>query len=368
MIVERLERGVMNLPLLGRLYRKKAAGLKRRFCLFLNRFGMLKPYTFVQWLVTNRCNLSCSFCESSSGEAGPGELSIEEARGLIDDLGSMGVRRLLISGGEPLMRRDIVTIMAYANRRNLRIGLATNGWFVEEMEAVLRGLRFFLYFTSIDGMPEYHDMSRGRVNAFNRALRGLDLFARMGVPVRIVNTVVHPGNIPQLEGMVEIIRNSAATSWRLTPVSNVGRAESAAGYDLSGEQLRYLADFIGRHQKSVNLEFGESHSYLDCFTGNMVAKPFFCGAGLTRCSIMPDGEVMGCHQIFERSFSEGNIREEKFSRIWRDGFTRFRENAPPGACLCCLHFRSCRGGCWAEMNKRGFCLKSAWHDGNESQP
>jgi MoaA/NifB/PqqE/SkfB family radical SAM enzyme len=112
MIVEGLERGVMNLPVIGRLYRKNAAGLKRRFCLILNRFGMLKPYTFVQWLATNRCNLTCPFCETASGEAGPGELSMEETQGLIYDLSSMGVKRLLISGGEPLMRRDIGEIMA----------------------------------------------------------------------------------------------------------------------------------------------------------------------------------------------------------------------------------------------------------------
>jgi len=366
MIIEGVERGVMNLPVLGRLYRKRAAGLKRRFCLLLNRLGILKPYTFVQWLATNRCNLSCPFCETSSGEAGPGELSMEEARGLIDDLCSMGVKRLLISGGEPLMRQDICEIMAYANRRNLLLGLATNGWFVQEMENALRKLKFFLYFTSMDGMPEYHDRSRGRANAFSLAMGGLELFARMGTPVRIVNTVVHPGNIPHLEGMVEIIRNSAATSWRLSPVSNVGRAESSAGYDLSGEQLHYLADFIRRNRKSVNLEFGESHAYLGCFTENAVGKPFFCGAGLTRCSIMPDGEVVGCHQIFDRSFSEGNIREKAFSRIWQEGFSRFRGNATPSTCLGCAYFHGCLGGCWAEMEKRGSCMKSVWHNGNKT--
>ena len=365
MILEGVERGVMNLPILGRLYRKHAASLKRGYCLQLHRFGMLKPFTFVQWHATNCCNLTCPFCETAAGEAGPGELSMEEVRALIDDLSSMGVKRLLISGGEPLMRRDIGEIMAYANRRNLLIGLATNGWFVQEMENVLRDVKYFLYYTSIDGIPEDHDRSRGRVNAFSRAMGGLDLFARMGVPVRIANTVVHPGNIMLLEGMVETIRNSAATSWRLAPVSNVGRAENSPEYTLNGEHLRYMADFIRRHRKSVNIEFGESHAYLGCFAGDEVGKPFFCGAGLTRCSIMPDGEVMGCHQIFDRSFSEGNIREKSFSRIWKEGFARFRGNESPSACHGCAYLRGCRGGCWTEMAKRGSCLKSVWDAGEK---
>jgi radical SAM protein with 4Fe4S-binding SPASM domain len=204
----------------------------------------------------------------------------------------------------------------------------------------LRTLHFFLYFTSIDGAPEYHDRVRGAKKAFVRALQGLELFAEMRVPARIVNTVVHPENIRQLEGMVEIIRNSAATSWRLTPVCNVGRAEGATGY----------------------VDFGESHTYLWRLAGAAGVKPFFCGAGLTRCSITSEGEVIGCQWI-STSFSEGNLRDRSFPQIWKDGFTRFRKNEFQRGCFDCVHFDGCRGGCWAEMKKRGACLKSAWNEG-----
>lgn len=361
MLPEIIEQELLNTPLVGRWYRKRAASLKGQICLILNRFGMLKPLTFVQWLATNRCNFACPYCETSSGKAKDNELTLEEVTVLIDDLRAMGVRRLFISGGEPLVRDDIVPAMEYANRRGLRLGIATNGWRVAEFEAPFRKLKFFLFFTSLDGLPEYHDEVRGQKNSFDRALHGVDLFARMGVPVRMINTVIHPGNISQLERMVPIVKNSGATSWRLSPVSSAGRASGEPGYVLSGEQLRYVAGFVEKQRHNVPVEFGHAHMYLANFSGDSGGKPFFCGAGLTRCTIMQDGEVVGCHQIFDEKFSEGNIRATPFSGIWKNGFTRFRRKTVPAACSGCAHFGTCRGGCWAEREKNGSCMKSVWY-------
>ncbi len=357
---EYLERFVLNMPVLKSLYRKRTAKLKRCACLFLNRFGLLKPFSFVQWLVTNQCNAACSFCESSSGRPQPDELSHEEAIRLILDLSSMKVRRLILSGGEPRMRPDLVELMDYANQRAITLGLVTNGWFVPEMADRLRRLKFFLYFTSIDGDSAFHDKTRGIKGAYDHALKGLELFTRMRVPVRIVNTVVHPGNISPLERLPQIIAGSGATSWRLTPVSNVGRASGDARYSLSREQLEYLASFIREKRKIVNVDFGESHMYLGCFAKGHTGHPFFCGAGLTRCSIMPNGAVMGCHQAYDPSLSEGNIRERSFPEIWKHGFVRFRRKEFRDFCLECEHFDGCQGGCWAEMEKTGACLKTVW--------
>ncbi len=361
--METLEKMLLGTPLLGGYYHGNAASLKRALCLRLHRLGLLRPYSFVQWLVTNRCNLSCPFCEASAGAAAPRELSREEALRLVDELPAAGVRKLLLSGGEPLMRPDIGAIMARAGARGLKLGLVTNGWHVPEMAGELGRLRFFLYFTSLDGAPSYHDRIRGREHAFERAMAGLELFTGMGVPVRIVNTAVHPGNISQLEELARIVKGSGATSWRLTPVSGVGRATGEIGYELDGSQLRFLADFIARQRATVNCDFGESHSYLGCLAGEEGGKPFVCGAGLTRCSITAEGEVLGCQQIFDPAFSEGNVRDKGFARIWREGFARFREKEFTEECRQCAHFAGCRGGCWAEMERRGSCLKSAWDKG-----
>ena len=77
---------------------------------------------------------------------------------------------------------------------------------------------------------------------------------------------------------------------------------------------------------------------------------------------MPDGEVMGCHQVYDVSLSEGNIRDKRFLQIWKEGFTRFRRDEFALPCRTCAYLDQCNGGCWAEMVKQGSCLKSVWED------
>jgi radical SAM protein with 4Fe4S-binding SPASM domain len=360
--IDQIEHWVVKIPIINRYYLKRSSKFKRHLCFILQKFGLLKPFTFVQWLATNNCNLHCPYCEASAGKAAKNELTTEEVNRLIDDLSHMGVKRLLISGGEPLLRSDLMEIMAYASLRHLELGLVTNGFFVEEQWNELQRFKYFLYFTSIDGIPEYNNRMRGNKEAFKRAMKGLELFGRLRVPVRMVNTVVHPENINQLGSLLEILKNSGANCWRLSPIAKVGRATTESKYSLTGKQLRYLADFIKTHQSALKIDFGESHTYLGCFDGGLAGKPFFCGAGLTRCSIMPDGEVMGCHQVYDICLSEGNIRDKPFSQIWNEGFTRFRRVNFPVLCRNCAHLSQCQGGCWAEMTKQGTCLKSVWEE------
>jgi radical SAM protein with 4Fe4S-binding SPASM domain len=357
-----LERVLEKIPFLNRYYIRRAARLKRGYCLLLHRFGLLRPISFVQWLTTYRCNFHCPYCEASAGEARENELTTEEAKGLIDDLAKMGARRLLLSGGEPLVRPDLIQLMEYACGRKLQLGLVTNGYRVEVMWDALRQFRYFLYFTSIDGIPEYNDRIRGKEKAFEKAMKGLELFKTLGVRTRMINTVVHPGNIDQLESMLRIFKDSAATRWHLTPAASVGRAADSSKYHLGGRQLRYLVEFIKRNRDGMSLDLGASHAYLGWFDGAPVGKPFFCGAGLTRCAIMPDGEVLGCQQIYDNTYSEGNIRKKPFSAIWKEGFARFRKKQFPGTCSGCPCLDACQGGCWAEMELHGACLKSVWEE------
>lgn len=357
-----IEGSLLRIPVLKGYYLKKVSRLKRQSCLLLERFGLLKPFTFVQWLATYNCNLRCPYCEASAGKPAENELTTEEVKGLIDDLSGMGVKRFLVSGGEPLLRSDLMEIMKYSSHRHLKLGLVTNGFFVEDRWNELRQFKYFLYFTSIDGTPEYANRMRGNREVFQRAMKGLELFGRLSIPAIMVNTVVHPGNIDQLESLFKILKNSPATYWRLAPIAKTGRAATRNEYTLTGKQLRFLADFIKTHQGAMKIEFCESHAYLACFDGRSLGKPFFCGAGLTRCSIMPDGEVMGCHQVYDVSLSEGNIRDKRFSQIWKEGFTRFRRDEFALPCRTCVYLDQCNGGCWAEMVKQGSCLKSVWED------
>ena len=358
MIIDTLDRVFQKTPLLQAIYLKRAAKLKRTYCLLLHRFGILKPYTFVQWLATYQCNFRCPYCEASAGTPAKNELSTEEVRQFMDDLAGMKVKRLAVSGGEPLVRKDITELMAYANARNISIGLVTNGYLVEALWDSLKHLKYFLYFTSIDGIEAHNDRTRGKKGAFKHALKGLELFESIGVRTRMINTVVTPQNIEMLDEMLGIFSESPANRWALTPTASVGRAAHDKGYSLDWNQLEYVVDFIARNQDRMHVDLGESHTYLKHFYGKFFGKPFFCGAGLTRCAVMPDGEVLGCQQAYDNSLSEGNIRDIPFSRIWKERFTSFRQSAFPAYCTGCEFLDGCQGGCWAEMQVQKGCLKT----------
>lgn len=359
-MIDLFERNAEKIPRINGYYQRRAGRIKRACCLLLHRLGLLRPLSFVEWLATYGCNFRCPYCEASAARPAANELTTAEVKALLDDLREMGVKRFLISGGEPLTRRDVIEIMRYADGKGLELGLVTNGYLVEEMWDNLRPFKYFLYFTSIDGIPDYNDRMRGKEKAFLKALKGLELFAQTGVPIRIVNTLVHPGNIGQLESLLPLLKDSGANHWRLSPVSKIGRAANESKYSLSGQQLRYLARFIGGNRDSMRIDFAESHAYLGLLVGDLAGKPFFCGAGLTRCSIMPDGEVLGCQQVYDSALSEGNLRDRLFSQIWREGFARFRRRECHAFCSDCTVLDACQGGCWAEMEKQKACLKPVW--------
>ncbi len=360
MILDVFDRFMERLPFIYPYYFRRAAKLKKQTALLLNKVGLLKPYTFVQWLVTNRCNMKCPFCESSSGQPEAGELDTAEAKALIDDLAQMGVKRLLFSGGEPLTRPDIVELMGYADAKSMKIGLVTNGYRVQELWPEIKSFRYFLYFTSLDGPEPFHNKIRGNNQAFTRTLKALDLL-RTVVPLRMVNTAVYGDNLAFLGQMLEIVNASAANSWHLCPVTNVGRAEDDPQFYLNAEQQADLIDFIEQHRKTMHIDLAESHYYLKLLADKPFGKPPFCGAGLSRCAIMANGDVLACQQIYDRSYKEGNVRQQPFSQIWKNGFTSIRNKEPFAAgCNSCVYLSSCQGGCWAEMMKQKSCQKVKW--------
>ena len=88
----------------------------------------------VIWNLIRRCNLRCKHCYSiSSDHDFPGELSTEDVFRVMDDLWAFGVRVLILSGGEPLLRPDIFTISRHAKEMGFYVGLSTNGTLIDDV-------------------------------------------------------------------------------------------------------------------------------------------------------------------------------------------------------------------------------------------
>ena len=349
---------LLESPLAARFWSRHGGRAKKAWCLALHRFGLLTPSAFVLWICTRRCNFSCAFCEADAGPPAPDELTTEEAQALIDDIARIGARRLLLSGGEPLLRPDLPALLEHSLKRSVTPALLSNGFLVSSRWEEIRHLRFFLYMTSLDGPRETHDRLR-RAGSFGRALAALENFASIGVRTRVVKTIVHPANLPSLPELAACLESSAATDWQLAPVMEIGRASNQGAYQLSRQDWQRLIDFVegqgGRN--GLNVEFAHPCAHVHTITGRLGPRAVFCGAGLTRCAVMPNGDVLPCGQAYELAVPEGNIRRTPLRQLWRSGFQRHRRFAQPPECCGCRYWAACQGACWAHRQAGSECLK-----------
>src|SRR5258708_33555219 len=90
----------------------------------------------ISWELTTGCNLRCVHCRASATElSSPDDLSTIEAKGLIDQFAQFAPFILVMTGGEPLFRKDIFELATYATSKGIKVALATNGTLVDELTA-----------------------------------------------------------------------------------------------------------------------------------------------------------------------------------------------------------------------------------------
>lgn len=187
-----------------------------------------RPFTAV-WETTRACDLACVHCRA---EANPrrsaGELSFEEAQGLVDQIKSFGAPYplLILTGGDPAKRPDIYDIIAYARAEGLRVAMTPSATPLIDRDAVRRfaaaGLvRLAL---SLDGKDAAsHDGFRGVAGAFDRTLRILDWCGDFGLETQIHTTVTRHV-LADLPALAEKIGRRGIKLWAFFLLIAVGRA------------------------------------------------------------------------------------------------------------------------------------------------
>ena len=118
----------------------------------------------VVWNMTKRCNLKCVHCYAQAVPVdGADDISTEQAKTMIDDLAAYGAPVMLFSGGEPLVRKDLVELASHATSKGMRAVISTNGTLITKEKArELKGVGLSYVGISLDGMEEVHDRFRGR--------------------------------------------------------------------------------------------------------------------------------------------------------------------------------------------------------------
>ena len=314
--------------------------------------------TYLFWESTLRCNLRCRHCGSGCEADTPlRELTTAEVKGILDTIAEdFDARRIFVSitGGEPLLRKDLCEVVAHMTQLGMESCIVTNGTLLgaDEVAAlVAAGMRTVSI--SVDGLQDTHDAVRGE-GSFQRALRGIACAAIGGMEVVEAITCVRPANLGQLREIEQAVRRAGANLWRCITIDRMGRLEGGADPEfwLEPPQIRRLFDFLeGRRAAQQRLGLPEDVSF-SCggFVGvrrEDAVRPRHnqCSAGLVVGSILCDGQVGACPSL-PRSWAQGSALETRFSKIWYERFQDYRSHAVrrQGPCADCAWYGVCLGG------------------------
>ncbi len=228
----------------------------------IQRLGGWSPFPLgIVLALTIRCNMRCAMCvQVEEREKGTPELTLDDLKGVLDDLAASFHFKPFIHliGGEPLLYRDLIPLLAYIKEQGFNCSLTTNGLLLERYAADLVRLGLDRIHVSIDGPPQIHDEVRGVPGAHARAIAGIRALvaARQAEgtsrPSITINTVITPESLPHLAAMVPIAQAAGADSLSFQHLmfSDCSRRDGAA-LDVD----RLLADIpaLKQQAKAVGL-------------------------------------------------------------------------------------------------------------------
>lgn len=193
----------------------------------------------VIWNLTRRCNLTCKHCYALSADHHyPGELDLAEVHAVLQDLHAFGVRVLILSGGEPLLRADLFDIAARAQSMGFYVGLSTNGTLIDAALADrIAAQRFDYVGISLDGLRDTHDRFRRLSGAFDRSLQAIRWLRERGVKVglRYTMTVL---NAHDFEPLLDLMRTEGVPKFYFSHLNYAGRGNIHRHRDAQHEVSR----------------------------------------------------------------------------------------------------------------------------------
>ncbi len=337
----------------------------------------------ISWNLTQRCNLLCAHCYMSafSGADPSQELTTGECRRVIDEIAQVNPNVFLIlTGGEPLLRKDLFDIAAYAAEKGFTVVLGTNGVLLRDKQARLmrrhgiQGASISLDSTD----PAKHDTFRHLPGAFRGAIRATEALRAEGLDFSI-HTSVTSWNVTEIPAMIDLARSLGARVLNLFFLVRTGRGRDLT--DITADQYEHLLTYLARVQGVGNGKGQKPNESFSIFdrpedpwsvpagrSGDLLIRakcaPHFrriiyaldptspllknyahgsCPAGKYYCRIMPEGDITPCPYM---PVSAGNLRRQSFSAIWEGApvLTDLRDPHLGGRCGVCEFSKIC-GGC-----------------------
>lgn len=311
----------------------------------------IHPLQQLFWESTLRCNVHCLHCGSDciSSVQTP-DMPAADFLKVIDTEVTPHVDPhkvlIIISGGEPLMRKDLADIGRALYQREYPWGMVTNGLALTEKkfrELRAAGLRSITI--SCDGLEKDHVWLRQHPLAFEGAVRAIKLCAAEKKLTWDVVTCVNQRTIDHLPEIREMLWELGVRDWRVFGIDPMGRAADNPELILTDEQFKKLMDFIVAEREAGRHVSYSCEGYLGTYEGRVRDHLYQCSAGISVASILIDGSISACTSI-RGKYYQGNIYKDSFWDVWENGFRSYRdrswmkESAP---CKDCKAFSFCEG-------------------------
>ena len=312
----------------------------------------LHPLQQLFWESTLRCNVHCLHCGSdcSSSEVMP-DMPAGDFLNVLDKSVTPHVDPhkvlIIISGGEPLMRKDLAEVGKALKQRGYPWGMVTNGLALTEKrfkELMASGLRSMAI--SFDGMELNHNWLRQHPLAFEGATRAIKLAAATPSLTWDVVTCVNQRSFPQIDEMQKYLWSIGVRNWRLITIDPMGRAADNPELLLTPEQHRQVLDYI-REKRKEGLHISYScEGFMPDYEMEIRDHLFHCAAGVSVASILIDGSISACTSV-RGKYYQGNIYHDDFWDVWENRFESYRNRQwmkQLEPCKDCKLFRYCEGG------------------------
>lgn len=303
--------------------------------------------------LTRKCNLACQHCYIEGvGPARDKDFDLPAIQKIIEQALPYGLKKVKVSGGEPLVRADALNILEYLDHLNLEVVLETNGTlFRDDTLNHLSAFKNFTVFVSLDHSDlEKHDEFRGLPGAYSKTVKVLKELGQTEIR-SVVTTTANRHNYSDVANIADMVLGWGIKQHRtLLNIHPLGNARSHLDNAINMEEAEVLIKSL-----IVSDHFKSGRSYMTLPPALMPLEMLqdvpSCGWGENVIGILSTGEISMCSASYEDSaMIGGNVFEQDLIEIWAHGnlFRNLRDvgnGRVKGVCSNCIFYMTCRGVC-----------------------
>ncbi len=248
---------------------------------------------FVAWDITYKCNLNCFFCDRQTiyHDKLNKDLTLIEAKTVIDNLADADVMAIGITGGEALLRNDLEDIIEYAVDKGLIVTLSTNGTLLTRSRAKKLVNLVQSISISLDGLSDTHDEVRGKKGAYAGAIRGIKILAETNPRFCAigVNFVLNKRNFQELREVFDAVRNIGADYFFIQPV--IGDNSWVIPKDAIDSSVKQILEMKTKYPRHISQSYYFLSHISDYINGTL---PKLCDAGKLYLAVNNEGKLFLC--------------------------------------------------------------------------